>query len=160
MKYLKQVLSLVAVAALGVAVLGMTSADFDMTSTETTTADKIEVQGHLVDTKCYGMGVNMDKPKMNYHNKHMVKGKDGKMKEVPNCATACANMGIPVGIVEGSEPGNKTYVLVTPAGQLANHMDKEARVEGQTAFDGGIIPSKIEVKEDGEWKEISIQTMM
>jgi hypothetical protein len=69
-------------------------------------------------------------------------------------------MGIPAGIVEGSEPGNKTYVLITPAGQLAEHMDKEARVQGELAFDGGIIPNKVEVKEDGEWTAVNIATMM
>lgn len=160
MKHLKQALSLVVAAAFGVAVLGMATIDSGTTTTDATTVDEIEVQGHLIDTKCYGMAVNMGKPKMNYNNKHKVKGKDGEMKDVPNCATVCANQGIPVGIVEGSEPGNKTYVLITPAGQLADHMDKEARVKGQTAYAGGIIPQKIEVKEDGEWKEIELQTMM
>ena len=129
----------------------------------TTKPEMVKVKGHLVDTKCYGMGVNMGKAKVNYGNDHMVPNpkKKGEMMKMPNCATACANMGIPAGIVEGSKPGNKTYVLVTPANQLANHMDKEARVEGASAYDGsGIIPSKIEVKEDGKWKEVNIATMM
>ena len=120
----------------------------------------VTLQGHLIDTKCYGMGVNMEKPKMNYNNTHMVPGKDGTMQEVPNCASACANMGIPVGLVEGSTPGNKTYVLITPSTQLAEHMDKEARVSGELAFSGGVIPSKVEVKENGEWTEVEIATMM
>jgi hypothetical protein len=148
MRYLTYTLSLVAFAALTIAAIGPTS------------SNPITVQGHLIDTKCYGMGVNMDKPKMNYHNTHMVLGKDGAMQEMPNCATACANMGIPAGIVEGSEPGNTTYVLITPSNQLADHMDKEARVTGERAYEGGIIPNKIEVKEDGEWKEVKIATMM
>jgi len=128
----------------------------------TTKPEKVKVEGHLVDTKCYGMGVNMGKAKVNYNNDHMVPNpkKKGEMMKMPNCATACANMGIPAGIVEGSKPGNKTYVLITPANQLANHMDKDARIEGTKAFDGGIIPNKIEVKEDGKWKEVKIATMM
>jgi hypothetical protein len=148
MRYLIHVLSLVAFVALSVAAMG------------TTAPKAVEVQGHLIDTKCYGMGVNMGKPAVNYHNEHRVPGKDGEMQTIPNCATACANMGIPAGIVEGSEPGNKTYVLITPAGQLAEHMDKEARVQGELAFDGGIIPNKVEVKEDGEWTAVNIATMM
>lgn len=148
MRYFTYTLGLVACAVLTVAAIGSTS------------PKAITVQGHLIDTKCYGMGVNMDKPAMNYNNTHMVKNKEGEMQEVPSCATACASGGIPAGIVEGSEPGNKTYVLITPAGQLADHMDKEARVQGQKAYDGGIIPDKIEVREDGEWKEIEISTMM
>lgn len=148
MRYLTYTLSLFAFAVLSIAAIGSTS------------PKAITVQGHLIDTKCYGMGVNMDKPAMNYHNTHMVQNQQGEMQEIPNCATACANMGIPAGIVEGSEPGNKTYVLITPAGQLAEHMDKEARVQGQQAYDGGIIPDKIEVREDGEWREVDIATMM
>ena len=151
MRYFTHILSLVAFVAfvaLSVAAIGFTA------------PRAVEVQGHLIDTKCYGMAANMGKPAMNYHNTHMVPGKDGEMQKMPNCATACANTGIPVGIVEGSEPGNKTYVLITPAGQLAEHMDKEARVQGELAFDGGIIPSKVEVKENGEWKEVNIATMM
>lgn len=120
----------------------------------------VKVQGQLVDTKCYGMGANMGKPAMNFGNDHMVPGKGGKMMTAANCATACANMGIPVGLVEGGKPGNQTYVLITPAGQLANYMALEARVEGQKVFDGGIIPSKIEVKKDGRWEEVQIATMM
>lgn len=124
---------------------------------------KVTVQGHLVDTKCYGMGVNMDKPALNYQNNHMVPNpkNESEMMKIPSCATACANLGIPVGIVDGSKPGNKTYVLITPANQLANYMDKEARVEGMAAYDGnGIIPQKVEVKEDGKWIEVKIGTMM
>jgi len=148
MRYLTYLLSLVAFVAFSAAVMGPTS------------LEEVEVQGHLIDTKCYGMAVNMGKPEVNYTNDHMVPGKDGEMQKAPNCATACANMGIPAGIVEGSEPGNKTYVLITPAGQLAEHMDKEARVQGQLAYEGGIIPNKIEVKENGEWKEVKVATMM
>ena len=121
--------------------------------------ETITVQGHLIDTKCYGMGVNMDKPDMNYGNTHKVP-KNGEMVKMPNCATACANMGIPVGVVEGSQPGNKTFVLITPSNQLADHMNKEARIQGEKAFDGGIIPSSIEVNENGTWKKVEIATMM
>lgn len=156
MRYLSSVFGLLTLAALTVAA---TAPPLFGPPSEVS-PKVVTLQGHLIDTKCYGMGVNMEKPEMNYHNTHMVPGENGKMQELPNCATACANMGIPVGLVEGSTPGNKTYVIITPAGQLAQHMDKEARVSGELAFSGGVIPSKIEVKENGEWTEVEIATMM
>ena len=82
------------------------------------------------------------------------------MMDVPNCATACAGMGIPTGIVEGGEVGNKTYVIIASASALKDHMAKEARVTGELVFEGGIIASKIEVKEDGEWIDVTPGAMM
>jgi len=120
---------------------------------------KITVTGHLVDTKCYGMGTAMGKPGMNYGNDHMIK-KGDKMMKVPNCATACASMGIPVGIVDGSKPGNKTYIIITSATALKDHMDQEARVTGEEAFPGSIIAGKVEVKVDGKWKDVTPGAMM
>ena len=162
MRYLTSLFSLLVLAAFTLAAIPSTppaSPDALEAPPNEKTAETVTIQGHLIDTKCYGMGVNMDKPAMNYRNTHMVP-KNGEMVKMPNCATACANMGIPVGIVEGSKPGNKTYVLITPSQQLASHMDKEARIEGERAFNGGIIPSKIEVKENGAWKTVEIATMM
>ncbi|RMF59007.1 MAG: hypothetical protein D6746_08920 [Bacteroidetes bacterium] len=116
----------------------------------------VTVEGTLVDTKCYGMAVAMGKPKMNVTNTHKVQ-KDGKMMDVPNCATACASMGIPVGVLTKD---GKTYVLLTPATALKDHMAKEARVTGDKVFDGGIIATKVEVKENGTWKDVTPGTMM
>ena len=113
------------------------------------------VQGKLVDTRCYGM--NND----NVENAHMVKTPDGEMQEIEACATACANMGIPAAILEDGEAGADTYVILAPAGQLADHMAKEVRATGNVALNGGIIPDKFEVKdEDGNWQEVDIQVMM
>ncbi len=117
--------------------------------------EKITVTGTLVDTKCYGMMA-----KANFGNTHKLPGADGKMMDVPNCATACAGMGIPTGIVEGGEVGNKTYVIIASASALKDHMAKEARVTGELVFEGGIIASKIEVKEDGEWIDVTPGAMM
>ena len=117
-------------------------------------ADLVTVTGTLVDTKCYGM-----MPEANIGNTHkMMKG--DKMMDAPKCATACAAMGIPAGIVEGGKAGNQTYVLITPTNQLKKHMSKEARVTGEIAYEGAIMPMKIEVKEDGEWKDITPKAMM
>lgn len=112
------------------------------------TMDKFS--GTLVDTKCYSM-----MPKANAGNEHMVM-QDGKSMKMPACATACSNMGIPVALVDGK---GKTHVLAVPAGQLADHMAKEARVEGKVMA-GVLIPDKIEVKSGNKWEEVKIMTMM
>ncbi len=118
-------------------------------------SDDITVTGTLIDTKCYGM-----MPEANMGNNHKVPGKDGKMMDVPNCATACSGMGIPAGIVEGGEAGNKTYVLIVSATALKDHMAKEARVSGTEVFGGGILVAKVEVKEDGKWVDVTPGAMM
>jgi hypothetical protein len=118
-------------------------------------AKKITVTGKLVDTKCYGM-----MPKANIGNDHKVPGHDGEMMTVPSCATACSAMGIPAGIVEGGKVGGKTYVIIASTTQLKEHMAKDARVTGETVFDGGIIASKIEVKENGKWVDVTPKAMM
>ncbi len=113
---------------------------------------KVTVTGTLIDTKCYGMSHD------NMANEHFV-GAD-KMK-IPNCATACANMGIPAGLLKDGKKGGEVYILITPANAVADHMEKEARVTGEMAYAGGIIPSKIEVKNDkGKWEEVKVTTMM
>jgi hypothetical protein len=72
---------------------------------------EVTVEGILIDSKCYGM--NPD----NWAANHMTpKG------EMSNCAQACANMGIPVGVLEGGKPGGDVYLLVTPSIALADHM--------------------------------------
>ena len=111
----------------------------------------ITVEGKLIDTKCYGMD------DMNIDNTHKVPGKEDKMLDMPSCATACVNMGIPVGLLQKD---GSVFMLVTPSNQLAEHMAKHARVTGNKVFDGGIIPEKIEVKDGDEWKEVQIGTMM
>lgn len=108
----------------------------------------VTVSGILVDTKCYGMMHD------NMYNDHMTP--KGKM---PKCAAACAAMGIPVGLLVDGKKGEEVIFLVTPASQLANYMAKTARITGQKAL-GGIIPTAIEVKENGKWKKVEIGTMM
>lgn len=116
--------------------------------------DDVTITGKLIDTKCYGMNSG------NVNNDHMAPGKDGKMMTVPNCATACAGLGIPVGILEGGKADGKVFVLVTPAGALAKHQAKEARVSGMPVYGGSILPTKIEVKEDGKWVDVTPAGMM
>ncbi len=118
------------------------------------TAKKVTVTGTLIDTKCYGM--NHD----NVENAHYVK-KGGEKMKMPNCATACANMGIPAGILKDGKKDGEVVILITPANAVADHMAKEARVTGEMAYPGGIIPGKIEVKNaQGKWEEVKVATMM
>ncbi len=119
-------------------------------------APKITVEGTLVDTKCYGMASAMGKPEMAIGNDHMVM-KDGKMMKVPNCGTACASMGIPTGVV--TEDG-KTYIIITSATALKEHVSQHVRVTGEKAFEGGILAGKVEVKVDGKWKDVTPGAMM
>lgn len=115
----------------------------------------VTVTGTLVDTKCYGMN------KDNVMNTHAAEMEGGEMGEVPNCATACATMGIPVGVLEGGAEEGQVYVLIAPATAFAEYMAKEARITGEMAYEGGIIPEKVEVKnEDGTWEAVSIEGMM
>ncbi len=98
-----------------------------------------EWSGKLVDTRCMAMDPS------NTGNDH----KGGAMK---GCATACANMGIPVALlVDG-----KMHVLSAPAAKFADYMAKDAKVTGKDAGGGVILPEKVEV--DG--KEIDIGGMM
>lgn len=107
--------------------------------------------GKLVDSKCYSM-----MPKMNASNDHMVKGMDGKPMKVKACATACASMGIPVGIL--TEEG-KMLILAVPAGQLSQQMAKNARIQGEVLH-GVLIVNKLEVQNGKKWEEVKISYMM
>lgn len=113
--------------------------------------ESVTVSGTLVDTKCYG-----EMPKMNKGNEHTVM-KDGQKMKMPNCATACANMGIPAAIATDD---GETLTIIAPAGQLADHMAKEAKITGKIAFDGGIIPEKVEVKDGKKWSQVKLAYMM
>lgn len=117
-------------------------------------AELVTVTGTFIDTKCYGM--NHD----NHQNDHMVM-KGDKMMKVPNCATACASMGIPAGLLEKGEKDGKVHVIIAPAGTFAQHMAKEARITGTVVYEGAIMPEKVEVKNDqGKWETVEIATMM
>jgi hypothetical protein len=116
--------------------------------------DEVTITGKLIDTKCYGMN------HANHGNDHVAPGTNGEMTTLSKCATACAGMGIPVGLLEGGEKGAKVYVLITPAGALAEHQAKDARVTGMSAYGGGIIPTKVEVKEGAKWVDVTPAGMM
>ena len=70
-------------------------------------------------------------------------------------------MSIPVGLLMDGERDGEVLVVLAPSKLLADHMAKQARVTGKAFFDGGILPSKIEVmNQDGVWEDIQIEAMM
>mgnify|MGYP006305993229 CR=1 FL=1 len=123
---------------------------FAIAATNDNSATVETFSGTLVDTKCYSM-----MPDANKGNEHIVM-KDGEKVKMPGCATACANMGIPVALLDDA---GESHVLAVPATQLAEFMSLKARIEGQKKT-GVLIPDKIEVQKDGKWKEVKIATMM
>ena len=107
--------------------------------------------GSLVDSKCFSM-----MPKMNAGNEHTVMGPKGKPMKVKACASACASMGIPVGLL--AENG-EMYILALPAGQLSAQMAKKARINGMIK-EGVLIVNTIEVQDGDKWNKINISYMM
>ena len=106
------------------------------------------IQGILVDTKCYGLDSR------NKGQDHITpKGK------VPNCASASAKLGIPVGVLIAGKKGGDVVFLVVPASQLAAHMGKQVKVTGKTPYPLGMIPTLIQVKDGEEWVEVKLAMM-
>lgn len=106
------------------------------------------IQGTLIDTKCYSTGGFVT-------NDH----KDAKGNTIPNCATACASMGIPVGVLDAEK---NVHIIAGPASGYAGWMAKEVRMHGTFGkYADVFIPDKVEVKEDGKWVEKPVPgTMM
>ena len=107
----------------------------------------VTLTGTVVDTKCYAMSAD------NITDQH---------GDMPGCAAACANMGVPVGIVKDGKKGDSAVILLAPAKSFASVMGKTVRVNGTSTFNGAaIIPDKVEVKDDkGNWSPIKVKSMM
>ena len=103
--------------------------------------------GTVVDTKCYAMSAE------NFTDQH---------GDMPGCGAACANMGIPVGVVKDGKKGDPAIILLAPAKSFASVMGKTVRVSGTSTWNGAaIIPDKVEVKDDkGNWSPIKVKSMM
>ena len=99
------------------------------------------VEGVLIDTKCYSMGGFTT-------NDH----KDMKGNTMPNCATACASMGIPVAVLTKDK---NVVVVGLPAQGFAQLMAKEVRLVGMYGKHASnvFLPEKLFVKENGKWVE-------
>ena len=105
------------------------------------------IEGILVDTKCYSTNGFVT-------NTH----KDAKGNDIPNCATACASMGIPVGVLDAEK---NVHIIAGPASGYAGWMSKEVRMHGMFGkYVKVFIPDKIEVKEDGKWVEKTVPATM
>ncbi|MCC7241490.1 MAG: hypothetical protein IT180_06170 [Acidobacteria bacterium] len=106
------------------------------------------IEGVLVDTKCYGL-----MPEQNAGQDHMV-SMDGKMAKVPNCATVCANLGIPTAIKQA----NRTIILAAPSSQLAAHMAEKVKIMGVYSKDKATFIAMRVIPAKGE--PYDIKTMM
>jgi hypothetical protein len=108
----------------------------------------IVVTGTLIDTKCYSMDAR------NRPNDHVIP--QGEMK---SCATICANLGIPVGVLTAK---GEVWTLVTPSKDLAGHMARIARVTGVAVYGARQLrPDRIEVQDaSGRWSEVKITMPM
>ena len=122
--------SLAVLVALGLGSLG----SVDGATAEEDQEGGAVVEGELVDMKCY---IAMGMPGGGKHNK---------------CAMDCAKKGIPAGVVD-SRTG-LVFTVLAPTPGLAQYMGKTVRLTGSLGDKStAIIPDKLEVKEDGKWKE-------
>ena len=105
------------------------------------------ITGTVVDTKCYAMSAE------NFGDQH---------GDMPGCGAACANMGIPVGVVKDGKKGDPAIILLAPAKNFASVMGKTVRVSGTSTWNGAaFIPDKVEVKDDkGNWSPVKVKSMM
>lgn len=146
-KYAFAITAITSVVAAGLLVSAVRAQDGSSTKQQEPAVKKITVEGTLIDTKCYAMN------HANVGNDHQ--SPDGLIK---GCAAKCAKDGIPVGVLQKN---GKVLVLAAPAKAFAPYMAQHVRVTGTPAFEGSIVPDKVEARSaDGKWKEIEITTMM
>ncbi|MEM7251147.1 MAG: hypothetical protein AAF493_06985 [Pseudomonadota bacterium] len=108
-----------------------------------------KAKGVLVDTRCYGFNES------NVGNTHDMGG-----SQVPGCATACANMGIPVALLVNGTSGGLLYTIAAPAPALAKYMGMQARMTGTQIVGGLMMPQSLEVKTESGWTKVNTQGMM
>ena len=112
--------------------------------------EDVVVEGILVDTKCYAQDSR------NTTNDH-----DTPAGTMVSCGTACAAIGIPVGVLREGKAGNDVHVLLVPSRVLADQVGKWVRVTGKYALGGSLMVDKLEVRDDsGNYKVVEIITMM
>jgi len=97
-------------------------------------ADQKTVEGELVDMKCFA--------------KQGAKGEGHAA-----CCKKCLTGGVPAGIlVEG-----KAWTIAANSAPLAEYASKTIRITGEVNTDAQtVVPSKIEVKDGDNWKEIKM----
>ena len=109
----------------------------------------LQISGVLIDSRCYAFDNN------NITNAHMMLGG----ANVPNCASACAKMGIPVAVLEGGIKGGSLYTISAPASVFAAYMGMETRMVGKEISQGIVFPASIEVKTDSGWQKVKAKGM-
>lgn len=115
-----------------------------------------DLVGLLVDARCYAL------TRDNYTNDHSFP--PNKEKEAKGCATMCAKSGVPVALLLGDlppRPHSKAIILLHPAPNLSDYMEKQVRVSGYYMNDmNAIFTTCVEIKKDGEWEDICFATPM
>ncbi len=101
----------------------------------------ITVEGTLVDSVCY------------LKDNSLTGNDHGPMKA---CGTACLKGGSPAGVLT---KGKKFHAVIAPASTLAEHVGQTVRVTGKEN-NGSILAEKVEVNQNGAWKEVKLGTMM
>ena len=95
------------------------------------------LEGELVGLRCY-----------------MTRGAKGE--EHQGCATACANRGLPIGVLDATGPA---YTLLVTSPAYADYMAKTVRITGMVKGQT-LAPKKMEVKEGDMWKEVKLSKEM
>lgn len=113
-------------------------------STNHTAGDTLNFQGILIDTHCYELN------QQNIGDNHTLP--QSGFRE--DCAAYCANLGYPVGVLVGGEPGNKVWIMRFSSQIFADFMAETVRVEGRFVSGGLVEPIKIEMKTENGWIQI------
>jgi hypothetical protein len=102
-------------------------------------ADPIEktLEGELVGLRCF-----------------MTRGAKGEAHQ--GCATACANRGLPIGVLDATGPA---YTLLVTSPAYSDYMAKMVRITGMVKGQT-MAPKKMEVKEGDSWKEVKLSKEM
>lgn len=116
-----------------------------------------DLEGILIDARCYAL------TRDNYTNAHSFP--PSKDKVAKGCATACAKSGVPVGLLIGNlppGPDSEVYILLHPSPNLAEYMEKGAKVSGWYMKDmKAIFTTCVKIRDEkGEWKDIPFTTPM
>jgi len=97
----------------------------------------ITLEGTLVSSACYLGKFHQTGNDMGTHK---------------NCGSECLKNGDPAGLLSKN---NEFHVLVVSSHKLAPYVGQPVRVTG-TDHNGAIKVEKVEVAEDGKWKEVNL----
>lgn len=98
-------------------------------------------QGTLVDSNCY-------------LKDHALTGNDHM--GVKQCGTTCLKSGLPAGLLTRNK---QFHVLVAPSIALAPYVGDQVKVTG-TMHNEAIQADKVEVRKNGQWENVQLNSMM